>query len=74
MASPRAKASSAGRFFSAPSCRMSALNRLNAMIPGKTTMKGMTSFRKAANTMPRWPSLSVRAPSVRWVMYWFRPQ
>ena len=43
-------------------------------MPGITTMNGMISFRKAANTMPRWPSASDFEPSVRCVMYWFRPQ
>jgi len=43
-------------------------------MPGITTMKGMTSLRKAANTIPRWPSANDREPRVRCVMYWFRPQ
>jgi DNA-binding transcriptional LysR family regulator len=39
-----------------------------------TITNGMSSFMKAAKTMPRCPSASEADPRVRWVMYWFSPQ
>ncbi len=53
---------------------MSPAKRLKAMMPGITITKGISSFMKAANTMPFWPWASESEPSVRCVMYWFRPQ